>query len=514
MQHSPIADPILTNLNDKLYKACKDGDIKSVETAIIEGAEDLNWGLRAACEGGHTDLVKLLIKKGVNGANCWNEGLYYACKGDHIDIVKLMLNQGANVLDHGFMVACDRGCVEIVKLMINKNSDTGYYGLRNDVGLYRACERGYMEIIELILIDGVGSHEWGYCLEHACKGNNMNVVELFIAKCAERAIKEKQYTDRNYWNYGLRGSCLGGHIDLVKFMIEKGADDWNGGLKKACEGGHLEIVELLIEKGADDWNGGLTGVCRGCSGDGSEDGSEDGSGDGSEDGSGDGSKNSLKLIELMIAKGANDWNGGLVSACGEGNIDLAKLMIEKGANDWNYGLWRSCRGGYMDIVELMIAKGANDWNVGLCDACEGGHIKIVELMIAKGANNWEEGLESLFSACDYIQLSLFELIVRCGRDGDGDGDSEVLDLDQCMLDNYEQLDISKIKILIKYGYSDWDAGLLMACEHGDVNVAELMISHGATNFDECSEVLFGYKDPESIALVSKTRDLLVSKNNE
>ena len=94
----------------------------------------------------------------------------------------------------------------------------------------------------------------------------------------------------------------------------------------------------------------------------------------------------IDIVNLMIAKGANNWNYGLRHACRGGHIDIVNLMIAKGANDWNNGLYGACRGGHIDIVNLMIAKGANDWNYGLMGACRGGHIDIINLMIAKGAN--------------------------------------------------------------------------------------------------------------------------------
>src|SRR5690554_5281019 len=45
----------------------------------------------------------------------------------------------------------------------------------------------------------------------------------------------------------------------------------------------------------------------------------------------------------------------------------------------NLGLVAACCGGHRDVVELMIEKGANDWNSGLRAACEEGHRDLVEL---------------------------------------------------------------------------------------------------------------------------------------
>ena len=73
--------------------------------------------------------------------------------------------------------------------------------------------------------------------------------------------------------------------------------------------------------------------------------------------------------------------------CFGGNKEIVELMIEKGANDWNKALRNACKGGKKEIVELMIEKGANDWNWGLRGACEGGNKEIAKIMKHKGGNN-------------------------------------------------------------------------------------------------------------------------------
>lgn len=81
----------------------------------------------------------------------------------------------------------------------------------------------------------------------------------------------------------------------------------------------------------------------------------------------------------------DDVNAGLIYACNGGNTNIVQLMIERGANNWDYALSGACEYGHMDIVEHMIEKGATDWNWGLFYSCKGGHMAIVRLMIEKGA---------------------------------------------------------------------------------------------------------------------------------
>ena len=102
-------------------------------------------------------------------------------------------------------------------------------------------------------------------------------------------------------------------------------------------------------------------------------------------------------------------NGGLYNACKGGHKDLVELMIAKGADDYN--LYSACQGGHKEIVELMIAKGGDDYNYGLEGACLAGHKEIVELMTAKGADNWNYGLEG---ACQEEHKELVDLMIIKG----------------------------------------------------------------------------------------------------
>jgi len=51
---------------------------------------------------------------------------------------------------------------------------------------------------------------------------------------------------------------------------------------------------------------------------------------------------------------------GLYFACQGGNMDIVNMMIQKGANDWNWGLWQACKDGHLDFVNTLIQKGADD----------------------------------------------------------------------------------------------------------------------------------------------------------
>ena len=236
----------------------------------------------------------------------------------------------------------------------------------------------------------IGKHinNWNTELIYACKKGHMEIVHLMIYIETNNAICRDKNKSTEEWNLRFYYACEGGHMDIVQLLIEYGANDWNGGLYAACEGGHM------VNRETRDTKCPLAGQ---------------------------GARNAthfLEIVQLLIEKGANDWDWGLSGACYGGNMDIVQLIISKASkqntnqikylesqnngtiqtSDWNEGLSCACHAGHMNIVMLMIEKGANDWNTGLHYACLGYHmvnqdprqmhacIEIVQFMISKGAD--------------------------------------------------------------------------------------------------------------------------------
>lgn len=57
--------------------------------------------------------------------------------------------------------------------------------------------------------------------------------------------------------------------------------------------------------------------------------------------------------------------GGLADACNYGHMAIVNLMIAKGATDWNWGLSRACLNEHIEIAKLMVSRGATN-----CDVCD------------------------------------------------------------------------------------------------------------------------------------------------
>lgn len=347
----------------------------------------------------------------------------------------------------------------------------------------------------------------------------------------------KSLTGIQNWNSGLCGACKGGHLDIVKFAILKGADDWQTAFLDACVGGNLDVVKLVIFESENtkdnqlvlDLNRGFYYACT------------------------HGSSN-MQMINLLISKGANNWNYGLAGACNGVDMDLVQLMISKGANDWNLGLAEVCDGKYksdksdksdrsdksdkilqnttgLDIVRLMISKGANNLEFAVSSARFGGNLEILKLMISGGRGNYWSSKNILECACSNGHLEIVKFFLehynttnpidmRCGAmKACGNGHLEIVQLLLPTINNWNAAlgnacfsgNISIVNLVVANGANDWNKALYNACAGGHLELAKLAISKGANAWNDCFSVACGGGDIDIVQLlISYGADINVS----
>jgi len=77
-----------------------------------------------------------------------------------------------------------------------------------------------------------------------------------------------------------------------------------------------------------------------------------------------------------------------------------------------------CLGGNKELVQLMIQKGATQWNDGLIGACEGGHLEIVQYLIEKACKeykfDWNKALE--YAEFIFPNKDIIDLLIDNGAD--------------------------------------------------------------------------------------------------
>lgn len=63
---------------------------------------------------------------------------------------------------------------------------------------------------------------------------------------------------------------------------------------------------------------------------------------------------------MELEKTVKDYNFTMEYAAARGNIKIVKLMISRGANDFNAAKKAAATNGHEDVVKLMIEKGVID----------------------------------------------------------------------------------------------------------------------------------------------------------
>ena len=103
-----------TNYNKIMSSAAEGGHMDIVKLMLEKGANNYNLTMQEAAYGGHMDIVNLMLEK---GANNYNSAMLNSALGGHMDIVKRMLEKGANAYNSAMGYAAFRGYMDIVTFL-------------------------------------------------------------------------------------------------------------------------------------------------------------------------------------------------------------------------------------------------------------------------------------------------------------------------------------------------------------------------------------------------------------
>lgn len=217
------------------YDTCQ---LRDVERLLDWGA-DLNFAntegytaLMLACERGHIDAVRLLIKRGAN-LHLQEKGGYAALMSAVLSkdsaIVALLLKHQANPNQQGkdgstpLMAASSFGDVDATALLLAAGAYPNLQDEDGDTALMLACEHGHTAIVDLLLAyeadPNLQNKSGKTALMHAAKLTNTSALQSLLAK--------------------------GGRLDLLTI---KGRSV----LGIAAKDQRLEALELLLAAGAGD----------------------------------------------------------------------------------------------------------------------------------------------------------------------------------------------------------------------------------------------------------------------
>lgn len=210
------------------------------------------------------------------------------------------------------------------------------------------------------------------------------------------------------------------------------------------------------------------------------------------------------IINFLHKKGADEMNHVINGACKGNDIDLVKKII-KSEHAISYGTFSdACFNGNQKIINLLIKKFSNDWNenmwnVGFYSACRGNHYNIAKDIIMN-VSKIDVALQyacfnqnmpliklimkhrlfrdvvdfGLYGACESGNINIINLMIKYGATDFGGALNYA-----CQNNN-----IDVIKYLIDLGCDDWDDGLDGASYGGHINLVNMMIKNGANNWDD------------------------------
>ena len=155
--------------------------------------------------------------------------------------------------------ACECGHTNVVRILLEKGADVDVEGRKMECPLYRACSRGHAEIVRLVVeaggCGGVDMGEdkgvWVEAMNDAARYGFVDVVEALLE--AGVGVEGRDQDGNRALLVASRGGCL----EVVRVLLEVGGADVEGvggggktPLYVACWHGHPEVVEVLLDAGA------------------------------------------------------------------------------------------------------------------------------------------------------------------------------------------------------------------------------------------------------------------------
>lgn len=235
--------------------------------------------LEAAVEGGHADMVRLLIRSGAKVRfSLMDEGnpLGRACQLGHAEIVETLLDAGAGVRgsfdDPPLLQAAGSGHAAIVRLLLDRGADPNELHEDGETALLTAAAGGHLDAVRLLVERGAkvdAKSEGENALYRAASNGHREVFDFLaplskdeeLRAAAEEALEESR--GRRPRNEDPRvesfiEAAMNGQLKKVEAAIAAGAIDvdapgshGNTALMYAAFYGHVPVIRALLAAGAD-----------------------------------------------------------------------------------------------------------------------------------------------------------------------------------------------------------------------------------------------------------------------
>ncbi|XP_071700172.1 protein VAPYRIN-like [Rutidosis leptorrhynchoides] len=210
--------------------------------------------IHLAAAGGHVDILKLLLVKGVNVVDVVTKdgdtALHLAVEQRRRDCARMLLNSGARIdirnsreNETPLHIAAALGDENMVKLLIQKGANKNIQNRARKTPFDVAAEHGHTR-----LLDSLGLADT-LCVA-VRKGDIKTINKLLESGVTLNGL------DQHGWTV-LHRASFKGQADIVQSLIKKGVDidvrdeDGYTALHCAVESGHVNVVEILLKKGVD-----------------------------------------------------------------------------------------------------------------------------------------------------------------------------------------------------------------------------------------------------------------------
>ena len=287
--------------------------------------------LTLACQGGHTELVQLLVSRGAELEHRDKKGftpLILAATGGHAEISEILLDAGAQIeaqsdrtKDTPLSLACSGGKKEVVELLLSRGAKKEHRNVSDYTPLSLAASGGYIDIIKILLDAGAEIN--------SRTASKLGISPLMLA-------------------------AMNGHLDAVVLLLDRGADinaqietNKNTALTLACFQGRSEVVATLLDRRANVEHRaktGLTPLMEAASG------------------------GYVDVGRVLLEKGADvnappvpsSRDTALTIASDKGHKMFVELVLNWGAQvdtknkKGNTPIWLSCNSGHLDVLQKLI----------------------------------------------------------------------------------------------------------------------------------------------------------------